>query len=131
MVIDSSALIAVLIGEPEAERLESAIGRDSKRLMSVAWVLESTIVLDTKFGDAGPRELDLLVHRLPIEVIPVDLDQLEWARFASHTYRRGRHAAKLNFGDCFSYALSKVTGEPLLFTGRDFVRTDLISALAR
>ena len=98
--------------------------------MSVASALETSIVLESRFGDAGTRELDLIVQRLPIELRPMDWDQLEWARFAYHTYGRGRHPAKLNFGDCFSYALSKVTGEPLLYIGSDFAETDLVSALA-
>jgi len=70
----------------------------------------------------------LIIQPLPVDVRPVDRDQLEWARFAFHHYGRSRHAAKLNFGDCFSYALSKVTGEPLLFTGTDFSRTDVAIA---
>jgi ribonuclease VapC len=130
MVIDTSALVAILAGESPAERLKNAIDRDASRLMSVASVLETSIVLEGRYGEAGARELDLIVQRLPIEVRPVDWDQLEWARFAFHTYGRGRHRAKLNFGDCFSYALSKVTGEPLLYTGADFSHTDLISALS-
>lgn len=129
MVIDTSALIAILTNEARAEQLKNAIDRDSMRLMSVASVLETSIVLESRFREAGPRELDLIIQRLPIDVRPVDRDQLEWARFAFHHYGRSRHAAKLNFGDCFSYALSKVTGEPLLFTGTDFSRTDLAIAL--
>ena len=130
MVIDTSALVAILVSEANAEQLKQAIDRDTTRLMSVASALETSIVLEGRFGDAGTRELDLIVQRLPIELRPVDWDQLEWARFAYHTYGRGRHPAKLDFGDCFSYALSKVTGEPLLYIGTDFAETDLVSALA-
>jgi ribonuclease VapC len=130
MVIDTSALVAILIREPGAGQLQDAIDRDTTRLMSVASVLETSIVLQGRFGEAGTRELDLIVQRLPVELRPVDGDQLEWARFAFHTYGRGRHRAKLNFGDCFSYALAKVTGEPLLYTGSDFAQTDLLSAIA-
>lgn len=130
MVIDTSALVAILVSEANAEQLKQAIDRDTTRLMSVASALETSIVLESRFGDAGTRELDLIVQRLPIELRPVDWDQLEWARFAYHNYGRGRHPAKLNFGDCFSYALSKVTGEPLLYIGSDFAETDLVSALA-
>ena len=130
MVIDTSALIAILTGEVDVEQLKNAIDRDTTRLMSIASALETSIVLESRFGEAGTRELDLIVQRLPIELRPVDWDQLEWARFAYHTYGRGRHAAKLNFGDCFSYALSKVTGEPLLYSGTNFAQTDLVSALA-
>jgi ribonuclease VapC len=130
VVIDTSALIAILASEAGAEELKSAIARDTIRLMSVASVLEASVVLESRFGDAGPRELDLIVRRLPIEIKPVDLEQLEWARFAFHTYGRGRHPAKLNFANCFSYALSKVSRERLLYTGADFAQTDLASAPA-
>jgi len=130
MVIDTSALFAILTSGTGVEQLKNAIDRDTTRLMSIASALETSIVLESRFGEAGTRELDLIVQRLPIELRPVDWDQLEWARFAYHTYGRGRHPAKLNFGDCFSYALSKVTGEPLLYIGNDFAQTDLVSALA-
>lgn len=129
MVIDTSAVVAILTNEDGAEQLEDAIDRDTARLMSVASVLETAIVLESRFGEAGAREWDLLIQRLSIDIRPVDFDQLEWARFASRTYGRGRHAAELNFGDCFSYALAKITGEPLLYTGADFAQTDLVSAL--
>ena len=125
MVIDTSALVAILTNEADAEELEQAIDQDPTRLISAASVLEAAIVLESRFGDAATRELDLLIQRLPIEIRPIDGDQLEWARFASHAYGRGRHPAKLNFGDCFSYALAKATGEPLLYKGEDFSQTDI------
>jgi ribonuclease VapC len=129
MVIDTSALIAIMTGEPGAERYEDAIDRDRKRLMSVASILEATIVLENRFGHAGPGELDGLLRRLPIDAVAVDGDQLEWARYALRTYGRGRHPAALNFGDCFSYALAKTTGEPLLYKGSGFSKTDVRTAL--
>jgi ribonuclease VapC len=129
MVIDTSALIAVMTNEPDARRYEDAITRDARRLMSVASVLETAIVLEKRFGEEGPRALDELLRRLPIEAVSVDGDQLEWARYAHHTYGRGRHPAALNFGDCFSYALSKSTGERLIYKGTDFSCTDIGSAL--
>ena len=129
MVIDTSALIAILTRESDAEEYKDAIDRDAKRLMSVASILETTIVLENRFGEEGPRELDALLRRLPIEAVPVDCDQLEWARYACRTYGRGRHPAALNFGDCFSYALARLTGERLLYKGADFARTDIRSAL--
>ena len=129
MVIDTSALIAVLTGEPDAELYIRAVDRDPRRLMSVASILEADIVLEKRFGPDGPAELDALLRRLPIEAVPVDGDQLEWARYAHRTYGRGLHPAALNFADCFSYALAKSTGEPLLFKGLDFSRTDVRSAL--
>jgi ribonuclease VapC len=129
MVLDTSALVAVLTNEIDASKFKNAIDRDTTRLMSAASVLETAIVLGRRFGETGTRELDLIIQRIPIEIIPVDLDQLEWARFAFQTFGRGRHPAKLNFGDCFSYALSRFTGEPLLYKGTDFSQTDLASAL--
>ena len=86
MVIDTSALIAVLTGEPDSDAYEVAIDRDAKKLMSVASILETTIVLENSFGEEGPRELDALLRRLPIEAVPVDCDQLEWARYACRLY---------------------------------------------
>jgi ribonuclease VapC len=129
MVIDTSALIAVLTDEPDAERYGYAMDRDSTRLMSVASALETVMVLEARFGDGASQELDLLVHRLPIRLIAVDTDQFEWARVAFRRFGRGRHPAALNFGDCFSYALAKVTGEALLYKGNDFGQTDLRNAL--
>jgi ribonuclease VapC len=129
MVIDTSALIAVLTAEPDADEYEDAIGRDPKRLMSVASILETAIVLESRYGEEGPRELDVLLQRLPVEAVPVDCDQLEWARYACRAYGKGRHPAALNFGDCFSYALAKLTGERLLYKGADFTRTDIRSVL--
>lgn len=98
--------------------------------MSVASALETSIVLESRYGEAGAGELDLIIQRLPIELRAVDRDQLEWARHAFRMYGRGRHRAKLNYGDCFSYALAKATGEPLLYVGDDFAATDVASALA-
>jgi len=131
MVIDTSALVAILCGEAEAGELEDAIDRDPTRLMSVASVLETAIVLESRYGEAGGRELDLLIGRVPIQVVSVDTEQLEWARIAFRRYGRGRHAASLNYGDCFTYGLAKVTGEPLLYKGSDFARTDLADATRR
>src|SRR5579872_59171 len=97
--------------------------------MSMASVLETAIVMETRFGDGGGRELDLLIHRLPLRAVAVDHDQLEWARIGFRRFGKGRHPAGLNFGDCFSYALSKVSGEPLLYKGSDFEKTDVLRIL--
>ena len=129
MVIDSSALVAMLTDEPEAARYEQAIEQDNVRLISSATMLETSIVIEARLADHGGRELDLLVHRARIAIIPFDEEQLVLARDAFRRYGRGRHAAALNFGDCFSYALSIARGEPLLFKGNDFAHTDVISAL--
>jgi len=128
MVIDTSVVVAILFDEDGAENLEAAIDADPVRLMSVASVLETSIVVETRFGEIGGRELDLLLHRVPIDVTGVTVEQLEVARKAFRRFGKGRHPAGLNFGDCFTYALAKVSGEPLLFKGDDFGKTDVIPA---
>jgi ribonuclease VapC len=125
MVIDTSAIVAIALNEPEAANFEEQIADDSIRLISAATVLESTIVLETRLGDAGGREFDLWLLKLGAEVVPVDAEQTDAARRAWRLYGKGRHAAALNYGDCFSYALAKATGEPLLFKGSDFSLTDI------
>jgi ribonuclease VapC len=125
MVIDTSALVAMLSGEPEAERFETAVDSDQVRLMSTASYLETAIVIETRFGEPGGRELDLWLHRAAVDLVGVDSDQADTARIAYRMYGKGRHRAALNYGDCFSYALAKVSGQPLLFKGDDFARTDI------
>jgi ribonuclease VapC len=125
MVIDTSALTAILFDEAEAERIGIAIEEDPVRLLSAASLLETSIMIETRFGEAGGRELDLLVHRGRIEIASVDAVLAEVARAAFRKWGRGRHPAALNFGDCFSYALSKTSAEPLLFKGNDFSLTDV------
>lgn len=125
MVIDSSAVIAILFREQEAESFEAAILGDSLRYMSAGSLLETSIVLDSKLGDKASFMLGPFLLRIGIEIVPVSVEQVEIARLAFRQYGRGRHKAGLNFGDCFSYALSKVSGEPLLFKGNDFGLTDL------
>lgn len=125
MVIDTSALVAMLSAEPEAEVFEAAVEADPVRLMSTASYLEAAIVIETRFGEAGGRELDLWIHRAGIELVAVNVDQAEVARSAYRRYGKGRSTAGLNYGDCFAYALSKVSGEPLLYKGNDFAHTDI------
>ncbi len=125
MVIDSSALIAILGYEPEAERFAAAIQDDPIRLMSAASLLESAIVIEARYGEAGGNKLDQLVSVAQIKIEPVTVEQVAAARLAFRTYGKGRHPAGLNFGDCFAYALAKVLGEPLLFKGDDFSQTDI------
>ncbi len=125
MVIDTSALICILLGEPEAEGFARAIALDWKRLMSTMGLLEASIVIEAKKGEAGGRELDALLKRINMEIIPFDHKQSDIARQAWGKYGKGRHQAGLNIGDCCSYALSKVTAEPILFKGNDFSHTDL------
>ncbi|NKB70049.1 MAG: PIN domain-containing protein [Candidatus Latescibacteria bacterium] len=125
MVIDTSALIAILLGELEAESLARAIARDPKRMLSSFSAIESYIVITARKGESGGRELDLLLHRCQIETVGLNADQSELARRAWLAYGKGRHVASLNIGDCCSYALARYSGEPLLFVGEDFAQTDL------
>lgn len=125
MVIDSSALVAILLAEPEALALMNAINDDTKRLISVFSVLETSLVIEARKGEIGRRELDSFLQRTQIIIVELDLSQLELAREAWRRFGKGRHPAKLNIGDCCSYALAKHTGEPLLFKGKDFSQTDL------
>ena len=127
MVIDTSAILAILFDEDGAELLERAIASDPIRLISAASLLESTIVVESRLGEAGGRELDLLIHKGGLEIVSVTSDQVDIARRAYRQYGKGRHPASLNFGDCFSYALCKTSGEPLLFRGDDFARSDVQS----
>lgn len=125
MVIDTSAIVAILFGESEVATFAEAIEQDPARLISAASVLEAAIVVESELGDPGARELDLLLHQAGLKVAPFSADHLAAARHAFRVFGKGRHPAALNFGDCFSYALSKSTGEPLLFKGDDFARTDV------
>jgi ribonuclease VapC len=125
MVIDTSAIVAIALNEPEAANFEGQIADDPVRLISTATVLEATIVLETRLGDAGGREFDLWLVKVGAELVPVDAEQADAARRAWRRYGKGRHAAALNYGDCFSYALALTRGEPLLFKGEDFAKTDI------
>jgi ribonuclease VapC len=125
MVIDTSAIVAIALNEPDAAELEVRIADDPVRLISAATVLEATIVLETRLGDAGGREFDLWLLKIGAEIVPVDAEQADAARRAWRRFGKGRHAAALNYGDCFSYALALARGEPLLFKGEDFAKTDV------
>ena len=125
MVVDTSALIAILFGEPETESLVQALVDDPKKMISAFNILESAIVVEAKKGEAGGRELDLLLHRAGIEIIALNGDQVELALAAWRKYGKGNHPAGLNIGDCCAYALAKYSGEPLLFKGKDFSQTDI------
>ena len=129
MVLDTSALLALLLDEPEAERFRHAVDEDATRLVSAATLLETAVVIEARKGEAGGRELDLLVRTAEIELVPVDADQVAEARRAYRRYGRGRHPAALNFGDVFAYALSRTSDEALLFKGSDFAQTDVARRL--
>jgi ribonuclease VapC len=130
MVVDSSAVLAILRQEPLAARCALAIAGDPVRVMSAANLLEAGIVMQGRFGDRGARELDALLRQARIEILPFDADQAAIAREAFRRFGKGRHPAGLNLGDCFAYALAKHRGQPLLFIGDDFTKTDLAPALA-
>ncbi len=128
MVIDTSALLAILLGEPGHEQLNERIVADTRRLISASTVVEAGIVLHGRHGAKNAPFLDLYLHEAGLEVVSVDGVQARAAIDAFRRFGRGRHPAGLNFGDCFAYALAAVTGEPLLYKGDDFAKTDIAAA---
>jgi len=127
MIIDTSALVAILYGEPEAERFTQHIHAANACRISVANHVEFSIVVERQMGAEGLRQADVFIRRAGITIEPVTLEQGDLARQAFLDFGKGRHRAALNFGDCFAYALAKATGEPLLFKGYDFALTDVNS----
>ena len=125
MVIDTSALVAIFLGEPERKLLLDLLLQAETRMISAATVLETGIVLEAGRGESAGREFDLLLVRANLQIVAVDSEQTEIARSAWRKYGKGRHPAGLNFGDCFAYALAKFAGEPLLAKGTDFAATDI------
>jgi ribonuclease VapC len=128
MVIDSSAIAAIVLEESDASIYISAITNDSTRLISSATLVEVSIVLMSRRKADAITALDTLMMLLSIVVIPVSHDHALLAREAFRRFGKGRDRAGLNFGDCFSYALAKHTGEPLLYKGNDFAHTDIAAA---
>ena len=125
MVIDTSALVAIFLGEPERKVFLEQILQAETKLISAANALEAGIVLEARRGEAAGREFDLFMVRTKLEVVPVDAEQAEIARSAWRKYGKGRHAAGLNFGDCFAYAVVKFSGQKLLAKGEGFRLTDV------
>ena len=125
MVVDTSALLAILQNEPERRSFNEAIEAASTRLVSAATYVECSMILESRFGAEAVRDLDHLIARAQIAITPVDAEQARTARDAFRKYGKGRHRAALNFGDCFSYALSRTVDQPLLFKGSDFPHTDI------
>jgi ribonuclease VapC len=128
MVVDTSVWIAYLKGEPEADRLGTALVEASQLFVSTATLVETSIVVQHQRGEAGDRDLDELMQKLHVEVVPVSAEQAELARAGYTRFGKGRHPAALNLGDCFSYALARALDEPLLFVGDDFSQTDVAIA---
>ncbi len=129
MVVDTSALLAVLFKEADADRYLEAMVDASEVRISAATAVALGIVAIGRAGADAELQIDLLLARVGAIVVPVDSAMANLARSAFKTFGKGRHRAKLNFGDCFSYALAKMTGEPLLYKGSDFAETDLKSAI--
>ncbi len=125
MVIDTSALLAILQDEPERRTFNEAIEEAASRVMSVATFVEISIVIESRYGADGLRDLDDFLERAGIELAAVDVEQAKAARRAFSRFGKGRHPAGLNYGDCFSYALASQRAEPLLFKGADFSQTDV------
>lgn len=125
MILDTSSVIAIIAQEKDAERYINAISHASICRISAANFVELSIVLEAQHGPAVARQCDALFRRVGIVIEPVTVDQAHLARQAFLDFGKGRHPAALNFGDCFAYALAKATGEPLLFKGQDFSKTDV------
>jgi ribonuclease VapC len=128
MVVDSSALMAIFLEEPDASLYVSAIVNDTKRFISAATLVESSVVAMTRRRPDPIAALDILIVRLGLEIVSVDREQALLARDGFRRFGKGRHPAGLNLGDCFSYALAKHLGESLLFKGGDFGKTDVLKA---
>ena len=128
MIVDASAMVAILLEEPEGHLFDVAMIRSGMCRMSAATFLEASMILESRKGADGVRDLDLQMARFHIEIVPFTEAQAWLARGAFKRYGKGRHPAKLNFGDCMSYALAKETGEELLFKGTDFALTDIAVA---
>ena len=129
MILDTSSVIAILAGEPDSELYIAAISRVPRCRISAGNFLELSIVIEAQFGAEVLRQCDALFRRAGIVIEPVTVEQAHTARQAFHDFGKGRHPAALDYGDCFAYALAKSTGEPLLFKGEDFKKTDILSAL--
>jgi ribonuclease VapC len=129
MVIDTSAILAILLGEPEAEKFIRALALDPKKLASAFSVFEAAVVIHARKGQAGVQQLDLLMHTSAMETVSMNKEQVQIAREAYVRFGKGYHPAALNLGDCCSYALARLSEEPLLYKGEDFSKTDVHSVL--
>lgn len=129
MILDSSAVLTILFREPGFEAFERALADAPICKISAAGFVEVSIVLESRGGDAIIRQCDALFREARIMIEPVTQEQALLARQGYSDYGKGRHPAGLNFGDCFSYALAKALGEPLLFKGDDFRQTDIQPAI--
>ena len=129
MILDTSAVVAVLQHEPEAERFATAISAARVATISAANWFEAAIILDSRADPQAVSGFAEFFDRFGIAIAPVTVAEAARARTAYRVWGKGNHPARLNLGDCFAYALAKERGEPLLFKGGDFARTDIVSAL--
>ena len=128
MIVDTSAMVAIFYGEPEAADFTKRIHGAASTRISVANSVELSMVIEKQLGPEGMIQVDAFFRRAAITIEPVTIDQGNLARQAFLDFGKGRHKAGLNFGDCFAYALAKDLDEPLLFKGKDFAQTDIRSA---
>lgn len=128
MILDTSAMVAILYREPEADQFVRLIHDAEVCRISVANYVELSIVIESQLGPEGMRQAEAFFRRADLVIEPVTVEHGELARQAFLDFGKGRHKAGLNFGDCFSYALAKAMGEPLLFKGNDFSQTDITAA---
>ena len=125
MILDTSVMAAIFFGEAEADRFIQAIHDADKCSISAVNFVELSMVIESQIGPEASRQCDVFFRRTEIVIEPVTVEQAHIARQAFLDFGKGRHPAGLNFGDCFAYALAKWTGEPLLFKGEDFSKTDV------
>jgi ribonuclease VapC len=129
MIVDASAFLAILFDEPEASQMEDKILMAASPVMSPVNYLEAAVRVDGLDSEDKSRKFDELFAQLAIAIAPTNIEQAKFAREAYQRFGKGCHAAKLNLGDCFAYALAKARGEPLLFKGGDFRLTDVEAAV--
>lgn len=129
MIIDTSAILAIYLAEPDSSRFEAAILNAPSAFISAGTLLEAAIVVEARHGKAGAVEFDRLLRKLGVSIVAVDIEQVEAARIGFRKFGKGRHPASLNYGDCFAYALATTSVEPLLFKGDGFSKTDVVNAL--
>jgi len=127
LVVDTSAAVAILTGEPDADDLIERISDAMPRLMSTGTLLELSIVMEARLGPAGQGVVERFVRDSEIELVPVERTHVDRALEGWRRFGKGRHKAALNFGDCFSYALAIASGYPLLYIGNDFTHTDILT----
>ena len=129
MVIDTSAIVAIVFSEPERDRFSDLIARESVLALSAVTYYEASVVTANKKQDrAAVKLVDELITGFSIEIVACDVEQSMAARNAYFRFGRGWHAAGLNFADCFSYVAAQMRNEPLLFKGGDFLKTDVVPA---